>query len=77
MRQFSIGRLSVQRFSLVVLLGLAGALDKDVAVGDVAVAAEVNEFQANSKAESADEGYALNRPPALNASILAILMLLS
>lgn len=42
---------------LVVLLGLAGALDKDVAVGDVAVAAEVNEFQANSKAESVDEGY--------------------
>src|SRR5689334_13509371 len=42
---------------LVVLLGLAGALDEDVAVGDVVVAAEVNEFQANSKAETAAQGY--------------------
>ena len=38
---------------LVAVLGLGGALDKDVAVGDVVIASEVNEFQANSKAEPA------------------------
>jgi nucleoside phosphorylase len=42
---------------LVVVLGLGGALDKDVAVGDVVIASEVNEFQANSKAEPAGDGY--------------------
>jgi nucleoside phosphorylase len=42
---------------LLVVLGLGGALDDDIAVGDVVIAAEVNEFQANSKAQSADAGY--------------------
>jgi len=42
---------------LVVVLGLGGALDKDVTVGDVVIASEVNEFQANSKAEPAGDGY--------------------
>jgi nucleoside phosphorylase len=42
---------------LVVLLGLGGSLDNEVVIGDVVVAAEVNEFQANSKAESAGDGY--------------------
>jgi nucleoside phosphorylase len=42
---------------LVVVLGLGGALDDGVAVGDVVIASEVNEFQANSKAEPADNGY--------------------
>lgn len=42
---------------LLVMLGLGGALDDDVAVGDVVIAAEVNEFQANSKAQSAADGY--------------------
>jgi nucleoside phosphorylase len=42
---------------LVVVLGLGGALDTDVAIGDVVIATEVNEFQANSKAESTGEGY--------------------
>jgi nucleoside phosphorylase len=32
-------------------------LDADVGVGDVIIAAEVNEFQANSKAESVADGY--------------------
>src|SRR3977135_1545573 len=30
---------------LLVVLGVAGALDTDVAIGDVVVASEVNEFQ--------------------------------
>src|SRR4249920_2762561 len=42
---------------LVVILGLGGALDDDVAVGDVVIAAEINEFQANSKAEPAGDSY--------------------
>ena len=42
---------------LLVLLGLAGALDEGVAVGDVVVAGEVNEFQASSKAQSTADGY--------------------
>ncbi len=42
---------------LVVVLGLGGALDDGVAVGDVVIASEVNEFQANSKAEPAGDGY--------------------
>lgn len=42
---------------LLVVLGLGGALDDDIVVGDVVVASEVNEYQANSKAESSGEGY--------------------
>lgn len=42
---------------LLVVLGLGGALDEEIAVGDVVVATEVNEFQANSKAASAGDGY--------------------
>lgn len=42
---------------LLVVLGLGGALNEDIAIGDVVVATEVNEFQANSKAESTGEGY--------------------
>ena len=42
---------------LLVLLGLAGALDSSVEVGDVVVAGEVNEFQASSKAQSTEYGY--------------------
>lgn len=49
--------LEFAEVKLLVVLGLAGALDDDVAVGDVVVAAEVNEYQASSKAESAGEGY--------------------
>lgn len=58
--QATIRLLEFADVKLMVLLGLAGALDKDVAVGDVVVAAEVNEFQANSKAEAADEGYKIH-----------------
>jgi adenosylhomocysteine nucleosidase len=58
--QATLRLLAFADVKLVVLLGLAGALDKDVAVGDVVVAAEVNEFQANSKAEAADEGYEIH-----------------
>lgn len=42
---------------LLVMLGTAGALDDDLSIGDVAVATEVNEFQANSMAESVEGGY--------------------
>lgn len=42
---------------LLVVLGLGGALDGDIAVGDVVIATEVDEFQANSKAESSGESY--------------------
>ncbi len=42
---------------LLVVLGLGGALDGDIDVGDVVIATEVNEFQANSKAESSGESY--------------------
>lgn len=44
---------------LLVMLGTAGALDDDLAIGDVAIATEVNEYLANSKAETADDGYQL------------------
>jgi nucleoside phosphorylase len=44
---------------LLVMLGTAGALDDDLSIGDVAIATEVNEYLANSKAESADGGYEL------------------
>ncbi|MCY4059527.1 MAG: hypothetical protein OXG44_16175, partial [Gammaproteobacteria bacterium] len=43
--------------SVLVLLGLAGAIDSGVEIGDVVVADEVNEFQASSKAESTMDGY--------------------
>ena len=42
---------------LLVLLGVAGAVDSSVDVGDVVVAEEVNEFQASSKAQSIGDGY--------------------
>ena len=42
---------------LLVLLGLAGAVDDSVHVGDLVVAEEVNEFQASSKAKSTADGY--------------------
>jgi nucleoside phosphorylase len=42
---------------MLVVLGVAGALDGDASLGDVVVASEVNEFQANSKAESIEGGY--------------------
>jgi nucleoside phosphorylase len=49
--------LSFANVKLVVVIGLAGALDKDVLLGDVVVADEVNEFLAKSKAVEAGEGY--------------------
>ena len=42
---------------VLVLVGLAGAIDSGVEVGDVVVADEVNEFQASAKAESTTAGY--------------------
>ena len=42
---------------VLALLGLAGAIDADVEVGDVVVADEVNEFQASSKAASTTDSY--------------------
>jgi hypothetical protein len=41
---------------LLAVLGLGGALNNDIAIGDVVIAAEVNESQANSKAESTGGG---------------------
>jgi nucleoside phosphorylase len=49
--------LGFAEIKLLVVLGVAGALDSDVALGDVVVGREINEFQANSKAESIDGGY--------------------
>jgi nucleoside phosphorylase len=42
---------------LLVMLGTAGALDDDLLIGDVAVATEINEHQANSRADTAEDGY--------------------
>ncbi|WP_029131786.1 hypothetical protein [Sedimenticola selenatireducens] len=49
--------LAFAEIKLLVILGLGGALDGDIAVGDVVVGEEVNEFQANSKAEAAGDSY--------------------
>jgi nucleoside phosphorylase len=53
----AIRLLGFAEVNLLVVLGVAGALDSDVAVGDVVVGHEINEFQANSKAESVEGGY--------------------
>ena len=55
--QAAIRLLGFAEVKLLVVLGVAGALDDDVALGDVVVAREINEFQANSKAESVEGGY--------------------
>lgn len=39
------------RPDLIVVIGIAGSLDRDVALGDVVVASVVNQYQATSKAE--------------------------
>ena len=49
--------LTFAEIKLLVILGLGGALDGDIAVGDVVVGEEVNEFQANSKAEAVGDSY--------------------
>lgn len=49
--------LGIADIKLLVVLGLGGALDEDIAIGDVVVAADINEYQANSKAESSESGY--------------------
>ncbi|MGB2621525.1 MAG: 5'-methylthioadenosine/S-adenosylhomocysteine nucleosidase [Candidatus Acidiferrum sp.] len=49
--------LEFAEVKLVVLLGVGGALSNDVSVGDVVIASEVSEFQANSKAEPDGTGY--------------------
>jgi len=38
------------KLKVIVLLGLAGALDKDLRLGDIVVADDINEFQVGSKA---------------------------
>ncbi len=53
--------LSFANVKLLIVLGLAGALSKEVSVGDVVIASEVNEFEANSKAESIVNGHELRR----------------
>jgi nucleoside phosphorylase len=42
---------------LVALVGIAGALDRDVTLGDVVVASEINEFLASSKAVPRGEDF--------------------
>jgi serine/threonine protein kinase/nucleoside phosphorylase len=42
--------LNYVKLKVIVLLGIAGALDRDLKLGDVVVANEINEFQAASKA---------------------------
>ena len=49
--------LDFAEITLLAMLGTAGALDEDLAIGDVAIATEINEFQANSRAETADDHY--------------------
>ncbi len=49
--------LAFAEIKLLVILGLGGALGDDIAVGDVVVGEEVNEFQANSKAEAVGDSY--------------------
>jgi nucleoside phosphorylase len=49
--------LQFAEVKMLVVLGVAGALDSEVSLGDVVVATEINEFQANSKAESIEGGY--------------------
>jgi nucleoside phosphorylase len=51
--------LSFARVNFLTVLGLAGALDKDVLLGDVVIADEVNEFLAKSKAVESADGYKL------------------
>lgn len=50
--QATLRLLSFAEVRMLAVLGIAGALDPDVSIGDVLVASEVNEFQANSKAEA-------------------------
>ena len=49
--------LDFAEVTLLAMLGTAGALDEDLAIGDVAIASEINEFQANSRAETYDDHY--------------------
>lgn len=49
--------LSFADVKVLILLGLSGSLDSAVGIGDVVVASEVNEFQANAKAQTVDGGY--------------------
>lgn len=49
--------LNSTSLSLVVVLGLAGALDHDVLLGDVVVAKEINEYLANAKAVETNHGF--------------------
>ncbi len=49
--------LNFVEVSLVALIGTGGSLDGDINVGDVVVADEINEFQANAKAETVGTGY--------------------
>ena len=46
------------RLRAIVLLGIAGALDKDLKLGDIVVADEINEFQAASKAVQEGDSFA-------------------
>ncbi len=52
--------LTFANVRILILLGLAGSLDKDVSLGDVAVGKEVNEYLAESKAVPSETGFKLN-----------------
>src|SRR5579862_4265704 len=45
---------------VIILLGIAGAIDKNMKLGDVVVASEINEFQANSKAVPRGKSFILS-----------------
>jgi nucleoside phosphorylase len=55
--QTAIRLLEFADLRMLVVLGVAGALDDDIALGDVVIGTEINEFQANSKAEPIEGGY--------------------
>lgn len=45
---------------LIVVVGIAGSLDRDVELGDVAIASVVNQYQATSKAEQDGEAFRMS-----------------
>lgn len=46
---------------LMVIVGIAGSLDRDVKLGDVVVATEINDFDSTSKAEAAADSFEIRR----------------
>ena len=43
--------------SIIILIGIAGAIDRDLKLGDVVIANEINEFLASAKTVNKDDAY--------------------